>query len=530
MSARWRQRSQQKRCWIFVAAVGSIIVSAVKHRCDCTAPCSLHCALAPTSFQQSSGSFAFAGAASSRRICCREFHGVELAQQSRPLPPLLQLPHDVALWRLARPTIAIALLRAAYGVTDSLWVGRLGSTELEAMGASSFAFWTLLLLGEVASMGVHAVVAVREGSGHREGVGEAVVQGLWFSLVCGACALLLLPLIPAYFQLLGLQQGNVVALGSVYLQTLAWGVVPLTASSVLASGFKGIALMRPVFIVNAVCVAANLVLDPLLIWGWCRIPALGIAGAGIATNICTLMATVISFQMLRAEGVPLRLVAPHAKTLALITRIGLPISLGGLLFTGVYVVLGRLLTSLGSANIAALGLGHRIEALAFTICEGFAAATATIVGQWLGAGRAHEARVAAALAATVVVGVMLPLATLFVLVPRPIVRLFTGDPATIAAAASYLRTVGAVFPIMGLEHVMDGALMGAGDTVPSLLLGLVFNVLRIPLGVWLCSIYGVHGVWAAIAISTVAKALLKWYAFRRSRLPLLSEPVGSRTQ
>jgi len=449
---------------------------------------------------------------------------VTVATEQNKLPPLLRLQRDEALWSLARPTIVIALLRSAYGIIDSVWVGRLGAAELEAMGASSFAFWVLLLLGEVASLGVHAVAAAREGAGQRRGVGDAVVQGLWFSGICGVLAMTLLPLIPSYFGLLGIPAGSqAFAPGSAYLRGLVWGVVPLTASGVLASGFKGVAELHPVLTVNAVCAALNFALDPLLMWGLLGFPAMGVAGAAVATNVCSLVASVLSFWLLLKQGVPMRWAAPDLRTLALITRIGLPVSLGGILFTGIYIALGRLLGSLGGANLAALGLGHRVEAFAYTVCEGFGAAAATIVGQWLGAGCERQARESAAHAARVAGWVMLPLAMLFVALARPIVSLITNDPATIGPAVSYLYIVSITFPLMGVEHVMDGALTGAGDTTPSLLWGLLLNLARLPAALWLCRRFGVEGVWTAITVSTALKAVVKWRAFRRSRLPLLSE-------
>mmetsp|Transcript_25348 Transcript_25348/g.72323 ORF Transcript_25348/g.72323 Transcript_25348/m.72323 type:complete len:569 (+) Transcript_25348:38-1744(+) len=465
---------------------------------------------------------------STPRLLRRRSSAASLAtdQTRGSLPPLLQLSRSAALWKIALPTIAIGLLRSAYGIIDSIWVGRLGAAQLAAMGASSFAFWVLLLLGEVASIGVHSVAAAREGNGSRDGVGEAVIQGLWFSLICGLLSLCLTPLISMYFQLLGVASNSeVLAAGSEYLRGLVWGALPFTASGVLASGFKGIAELRPVLVVNAVCVALNFVLDPVFMWGWFGVPAMGVAGAAHATNLCALVSCVISFRMLQKEDVPLKWRPPDWKIVAQIMRIGLPISLGGLLFTVIYMVLGRLLGSLGGANLAALGLGHRVEALAYTVSEGFGAAAATTVGQWLGAGYAKEAREAATYTARAAALVMLPLAVAFLAFARPIIALITTDPATVGPAVSYLRIVGATFSFMGIEHAFDGALTGAGDTTPCLVWGFVLNAIRIPIALWLCQSYGVEGVWIAISFSTVLKAFAMCWAFRRSPLPLLRRPV-----
>mmetsp|Transcript_57437 Transcript_57437/g.136542 ORF Transcript_57437/g.136542 Transcript_57437/m.136542 type:complete len:572 (-) Transcript_57437:165-1880(-) len=443
------------------------------------------------------------------------------------LPPFLQRPRNEVLWQLARPTIIIALLRTAYGIIDSYWVGLLGQVELEAMGASSFAFFLMLLLGEVAAMGVHALSSFSAGAGDLEGVGEAVLQGMWFSVLCGAIAVSLMPLLPMYFELIGVaHKPGVLASGLAYLRGITWGVVPLTASEVLVSGFKGVAVLRPVLLVNLVCVVLNFFLDPWLIWGGMGLPALGVGGAAVATNICSLVATVLSIYLLLKERIPLRWSRPSLRILSEIARIGLPVSLGGLLFTAIYIFLGRLLGTLGDSNLAALGLGHKVEALAFTVCEGFGAAAATLVGQWLGARNEHRARDAAAHAMWVAVKWMLPLMFPFVFLAAPVVRLFTQDEATVAAAASYLQICGLSFPFMAIEHVMDGALVGAGDTTPSFVLGLFLNLARLPMSLFLAKYYGVVGVWIALIISTIAKALAKRWAFNRSSLPLLQRELA----
>jgi len=76
---------------------------------------------------------------------------------------------------------------------------------------------------------------------------------------------------------------------------------------------------------------------------------------------------------------------------------------------------------------------------------------------------------------------------------------------------------------MGVEHVMDGALTGAGDTAPSLIFGLVFNMARIPIAIYFVSRFGVSGVWWAISLTTAFKTGAKLWAFSRSRLPLLAK-------
>ena len=94
---------------------------------------------------------------------------------------------------------------------------------------------------------------------------------------------------------------------------------------------------------------------------------------------------------------------------------------------------------------------------------------------------------------------------------------FAQDPLVISAAGSYLRTVALCFPLMAVEAVYEGALTGMQRTLWVLAVGIVFNLGRIPLALWLVPRWGVEGVWMAIAISTGFKAPIKWLCFRLAR-------------
>mmetsp|Transcript_26403 Transcript_26403/g.88789 ORF Transcript_26403/g.88789 Transcript_26403/m.88789 type:complete len:128 (+) Transcript_26403:1531-1914(+) len=109
---------------------------------------------------------------------------------------------------------------------------------------------------------------------------------------------------------------------------------------------------------------------------------------------------------------------------------------------------------------------------------------------------------------------MVPVACLTWFLAEPAARVFTNDAVVVAATASYLRIVALCFPALAVEAVYDGALTGAQHTLPTFLVGLLFNSMRIPLARLLVPRYGVAGVWAAISLSTMLKAPAKYLCFR----------------
>jgi len=314
-----------------------------------------------------------------------------------------------------------------------------------------------------------------------------------------------------------------------------WGALPLSAEACALAGFKGIGETRPALAIAAVTVLLNVCLNgehahaadrdsspsaagrlfPFPVLGP-MIARYGVAGAAWATNIAAALGCAAALALLPRRGVRIAFAPPSVRALRRIASIGAPLASSGLLFSTVYVALGRALSSLSPAYLAALGVGHRIEAMAYTMCEGFAVGTATVVGQWSGAQRPARARAAAGSAARVAVLSILPVLLLVALCAPAAVRLFARDTVVVTAAVSYLRIVAAVFPLMAVEAVYEGALTGVQQTLPVLVVGAVGNLVRVPLAFALLPRLGVDGVWWAIALSTLVKAPVKWLCFRRA--------------
>ena len=432
------------------------------------------------------------------------------------VPPLLRNKTPVeAVWTVAWPSVAIGLLRTALGQTDAWYIGRLGKKELEAMGAASFGVWLVYLLGEVGAVGVQALASESEGAGDRKGVGRAVVQGLYFCLVAAFLSALFSSraALDAYFDVLRVTDATVRRHAASYLRATArYGVLPLCADAVAFAGFKGLGETRAALQISAFTVLLNIVLNGPFIRKF------GVAGAAHATSLSALAATVVALWRLSLRRVRLsRSPRPSLKTIKQITRVGGPIGVSGAIFTLIYVILGRQLSALqGGAALAALAVGHRIEAVSYTITEGYAVGVATVVGQWRGAGNEERAAESAFQASRYGALSMVPLSLLAFAFAPSAASFFAPDPAVSQAAANYLRAVAWCFPFCAVEACFDGGCIGAQRTVLSMVLGVLGNGLRIPLAALFASRYGVDGVWWAITLSTILKAPLKRWCFRRA--------------
>jgi len=312
---------------------------------------------------------------------------------------------------------------------------------------------------------------------------------------------------------------DVAALGIRYLGTYLIGAPLIFGFFAVDAAFRSAGDTRTPFVLLLASVAVTLVLDPILVVGWGPVPALGVAGAAIAT-ICTRgVAFLLGLAMVGRRGV-MRFGRPDVQVLASVIRIGLPTAVTGVVFSLIYVVVTRTATPFGTPALAALGIGHRVESWLYMVGVGCGAATAAIVGQNMGAGRTDRAERAGWLSVAFcsVFGVLACIVELAI--PERFAGVFSHDPAVIAEGARYLR-IAAISQIgICAEIVLEGALGGAGATLPPMLTSTLITVSRIPIAIWATERWGIVGLWWTICITALLRAagmMAIWRAGRWKR-------------
>lgn len=452
---------------------------------------------------------------------------------TRPPSALVGMSPWRAVLSIAWPMVALGWLKSLYFLTDSYWVGRMGDAELAAIGGTAFAWWMIYTVCELATVGTHALSARHEGAGERPRIRPVLAQGLWVgAAVAALLATVAFPFRGLYFDLLDFERGTAEnVLGQAYLGASLLGGWAVTAHAVVGSVFRGIGDTRTALWIAAVTLVVNGVLDPLLIWGPGPLPELGIAGAAWATVAANATGAAMGLAVLARRGLLPEAEGPRLRTMAVIARIGAPVGASGLGFCLVYVVLGRLINDFGTEHMAALGVGHRLESLAYLYCVGLMVGAATMVGQHLGAGSPRQAARSAHVAAAMCTAGLVPLAILLFAFAGPLMGIFTDDAVTAAAGVLYLRVQTAVLIFMGLEIVYEGGFSGAGDTVPAFWITSTLTAARIPLA-WLLAEHlgwGIGGVWWAIALTTAARGVLMpaWFLRGRWATALRARDLGA---
>jgi putative MATE family efflux protein len=410
--------------------------------------------------------------------------------------------------------VASSLLMTLFSSVDAFWVGtKIGAAGLAAVSTSLFWIWMIISVAEMIGVGLTAVAARRVGE-RRAGeaariAGDAVLLSVVLGLIVAVTMTLALPKMFAVMH----TPPEVTALGSTYLRTILLGTPLIYGFFAIDAAFRASGDTRTPFVLLLASVAITLVLDPVLILGLGPFPRLGIAGAAIAT-ISTRSAAFVMGMTIAARRGLVRLGVIRMESIWAVCRVGLPTAVTGITFSLIYIFLTRTTTRFGTPALAALGIGHRVESWLFMIGVGFGAATAAIVGQNLGAGRPDRAARAGWLATGYCTMLGVLACVLELVFPRQFASLFTNDAAVITEAVKYLRIASISQLAVCAEIVLEGALGGAGDTVPPMLTSTALTASRVPLAAWAANQWGSAGIWWVISITAIGRGAAMvglWY-------------------
>lgn len=425
---------------------------------------------------------------------------------------------------LAIPVMLGMFMEFAFAVTDFFWVGKLGPAAQDAITTSMVVIWSVFASFSLISIGLTALVSRSIGARKVDDARFFTQQGLALAIIVAVVVtiggLLATPVLVRFMEAGPTTAGMAVPyLRIFFISTLFFALAETSYATFRASGDT----VTPTLI-GVSAVAANMILDPLLIFGIGPLPALGVTGAGVASGISILMAAVAVLTLLfRGKvgfkpGNPLRSI-PHFATLGRISRIGLPMSCHQFVFILVYWFLIKIVHQFGEAAGAAMGIGNRMESFSYLLAYGISLAASTMTGQNLGAGNPDRAAQCAWGAVGIGTGITIVVSLLFISIPEIIAGIFSDDEAVIRIAVDYLIILGISQVTMAVEIVLEGAFSGAGDTVPPMLVGIIGSAARVPLAYMLAISlgWGINGVWWTLTITTIAKALVLGYWFRLGR-------------
>ncbi len=426
---------------------------------------------------------------------------------------------EVAL--LAYPVVLTQISVTITQIVDSAMAGRLGASELAAVGFGGIWMWTAMCFFMGTVTAVQTFVAQYHGAGEAERCGRWAWQGVLglMPLTFAAAGLLYVGAGPL-MQALGASE-ELTPLAAGYLRMRAFGNVGLCGAMALASFFRGIGDTRTPLWTMILANVVNAVLDYGLIFGRLGLPQWGVEGAGVATAIAEFVyfgALWICFRRPRLErAFATHRVAIDRRDLRRLLRTGFPIGGQWALEMTSFAAFSTLVARMGDASMAASQAFILLLALTFMQAHGLSIGVATLVGRYIGARDPHSAQRSFRSGMILGLGLAAAIAVLYVVVPELLLGIFSDDPEVIALARPLLL-VGALFQVFdAMAIVADGALRGAGDTrwpffVRFALAWGVFVPFAWVIGFVLD--YGLTGAWFGGMIYVAVLAAVLIYRFR----------------
>lgn len=433
-----------------------------------------------------------------------------------------------ALFRLAAPLAAAQAGNQLMGLVDVAVLGRLGARELAGSGLANAVFFAFSIMGMGMVMGVDPLIAQAVGAGDRLRARRLLWQGTWLALIVSGLLTAILLAAANSLHIIG-SKPDLIEPARSYLLVRLTGMVPFLLFFVARSYLQAYGRTRPLLLAMVAANLFNIAADIVLVFGggvlpeWAgplrAIPALGVAGAALATVLCTILQLLIVAWAVFAESGLVRVDhRPHREEIVLAARVGWPVALQMGAEVGIFALVALLASRLGTTELAAHQTVIGLASFTFTVALGVAAAGSVRVGIAIGARSPVHTRLAGHAAFIGGIAVMAVSAVAFALFPRAIIRLITNQEPVILAAIP-LMVVAAVFQLSdGIQAVGAGVLRGAGDTKYAFYANVVGHwCVGLPIALFLGfrSGLGIAGLWWGLCAGLTVVAILLFLRFEK---------------
>lgn len=427
-----------------------------------------------------------------------------------------------SLLYLSAPIVIINLLRMAYNMADTFWLGQLSKEALAAIGFGFPLIFLFISLGMGLAVAGSVLVAQFEGSENEKMVNFTASQTITFSFIASLL-----------FGLLGYVVGDellaiygaseqVLPLAYSYLRIIFLGLAFMFGFAVFIALMRGYGDTKTPMYVMLGSIVLNIILDPFMIFGWGPFPVLGIEGAAIATVSCRALAFFVGLYILISGSKgpkinPSELI-PDLSFSKRLLRIGVPASIGA---TGRSVSVNVLVAIVGmfsTSVIAGYQVGTRIVLILFFAAMAVSRGVSTMTGQNLGAENFQRAEEVNYMGAKYLFLILSGIGFAIFLFPEQLISIFTTSVEVVNFGSEFLLYSAPSLGFIGIMRVFAGGFRGAGRTLTAAAISIfTLAAVRVPVAFLTSQFLGLGptGIWIAFPISNIAGAMVAYLWFRR---------------
>ena len=416
--------------------------------------------------------------------------------KERPVVPLLL--------SMALPMVISMMVNSLYNIVDSFFVAKISE---DAMTALSLVFPVQNFINAVGigfGVGINAVIALYLGEGNEEKADKAATQGL----VCAAVHSVIMTagsiaVMPSFLRVFTSSE-EVLSYGIRYSRIAFLFAPVIMFAMAFEKIYQAVGKMK-VTMTSLMCgCIANIILDPVLIFGIGPFPKMGIEGAALATGIGQLLPLIIYLVLYLVCAIRVRIrisdIKPDKYIIGKLYSIGIPGTL-----------------NLALPSLFVLGIYYKLQTFLYLSVNGIIQGMRPLIGFNYGAKEYKRVQKIFRVVLLMSVVIMAVGTLLCLTVPGTLMGMFTDVPETIRVGETALRIISAGFIVSSVSVVASGALEGIGKGIPSLIISLCrYIVVIIPMAFLLSSLIGPTGVWHAFWIAELVTAVISAILWKRS--------------
>lgn len=407
------------------------------------------------------------------------------------------------------------------GLVDSYFVSFLGTQELAAMGFIVPIAFTMTSVSLGLGMAISSLTSKLIGANRFNLAARMITDGFYLTtFISIVLSALLAWKLESVFRLVGAQDETMPAIMN-YMRTWLLGCVFLMLTQVCSSTFRAIGDTKTSASISIILTLINLCLDPLLIFGFGPIPALGIKGAALATVIAVGVATLLSFYHLGVKEKLLLIKIPVLNEFLANFNQLMHIAVPAMLANAIVPITGAIMTSLvaayGTHAVAGFGVGGRIEAVSLMVVYALSATLPMFIGQNLGAGEKERVSVAIKLSFKFIFVLQLIAYILLVLLAHPISRLFSEEVLVQNVISTFLFIIPLSYGFAGMIILTNVAMNVLGKPRIALYINLArLFLIYFPLAYIGSQLFDLKGLLIGIAIGNIIAFILAFLLLKNT--------------
>lgn len=422
--------------------------------------------------------------------------------------------------KMSLPMVVSMLVNSMYNIVDSFFVAKISEN---AMTALSLVFPVQNLINAVMigfGIGVNAAIAYFLGAKDTGAAGKSASQGMLYSTFHGIVFTILCIMGMPFFLRLFSANEEIVQLGIQYSDIAFLFSLVIAWQMVFEKTFQAVGRMTTTMICMMVGFVVNIVLDPVMIFGLCGFPRMGIRGAALATGLGQTISLLfyigfyiwapISVKYTWKDAKPDRQIAKRLYAVGIPG--GLNLALPSLLISVLNVILGQF----SQSYVFVLGVYYKLQTFLYLPANGVIQGMRPVIGYNYGAREYKRVHKIFRVSCLIVCGIMVVGTLLCLIFPEQLIGLFTEKADTVEKGVKALRILCMGFVVSSVSVTVTGALEGLGRGISSLLISLLrYALCIIPCAFLLSRVLGAEGVWHAFWVTELLTSVFAYIYYKR---------------